>query len=87
MVFAAAKLDGRLRNSHSYSRRRPIVVDCAPPRDSQVTPWLKQEADRLGIRLDEEALHLLREACGGSLYAVRHEMEKLASYCSRRVAP
>ena len=34
-------------------------------------PWLKQEADRLGIRLDEEALHLLREACGGSLYAVQ----------------
>ena len=79
LVFAAAKLDGRLKFSQILSQAA-IVVDCAPPKDSQLTPWLKQEADRLGIRLDEEALHLLREACGGSLYAVRHEMEKLASY-------
>src|SRR6478735_2682424 len=79
MVFATAKLDGRLKFTQLLTQTA-IVVDCASPRDSQVMPWLKQEADRLGIRLDEEALHLLREACGGSLYAVRHEMEKLASY-------
>jgi len=79
MVFAATKLDGRLKFTQLLTQTAN-VVDCAPPKDSQVMPWLKQEADRLGIRLDEEALHLLREACGGSLYAVRHEMEKLASY-------
>ena len=79
MVFAAAKLDGRLKFTQLLTQTA-IVVDCGPPKDSQLMPWLKQEAERLGIRLEEEALHLLREACSGSLYAVRHEMEKLASY-------
>ena len=79
MVLAAPKLDGRLKFTQTVMQAA-TVVDCAPLRDSQVMPWLKQEADRLGIRLDEEALHLLKEAYGGSLYAVRHELEKLASY-------
>jgi len=79
VVFAAAKLDGRLKFTQALAQTA-IVVDCAPLKDSQLTPWLKQEADRLGIRIDEEALHLLKEACGGSLYSIRHEMEKLAAY-------
>jgi len=79
VVFAAAKLDGRLKFTQLLMQTA-VIVDCAPLKDSQVMPWLKQEADRLGLRLDEEALHLLRDVCGVSLYAVRHEMEKLASY-------
>ena len=79
VVFAAAKLDGRLKFTQLLMQTA-VVVDCAPLKDSQLMPWIKQEADRLALRLDEEALHLLKEACGGSLYAVRHEMEKLASY-------
>jgi DNA polymerase-3 subunit delta len=79
MVFAAAKLDGRLKFTQLLTQTA-TVVDCAPLKDALLMPWLKQEADRLGIRLDDEALHLLREACAGSLYAVKHEMEKLASY-------
>ena len=79
LVFAAAKLDGRLKFTQTLTQAS-VVVDCSPLKEAQLVPWLKQEADRLGIRLTEEALHLLREACGGSLYAVRHEMEKLASY-------
>ena len=79
VVFAAAKLDGRLKFTQLLMQTA-VVVDCSPLKDSQLLPWLKQEADRLALRLDEEALYLLREACGGSLYAVRHEMEKLASY-------
>ena len=79
LVFAAAKLDGRLKFTQLLMQTA-VVVECAPLKDAQSMPWLKQEADRLGLRLDEDALDLLREACGGSLYAVRHEMEKLASY-------
>jgi DNA polymerase-3 subunit delta len=79
LVFAAGKLDGRLRFTQTLIQTA-VLIDCAPLKDSQLTPWLKQEADRLGIRMDEDALQLLREACGGSLYSVRHEMEKLAAY-------
>jgi DNA polymerase III subunit delta len=81
LVFAAAKLDGRLKFTQMLGQTS-TVIDCSPLKEAQLIPWLKQEADRLGIRLEEDALHLLREACGGSLYAVRHEMEKLASYVS-----
>ncbi|HTL60133.1 MAG TPA: DNA polymerase III subunit delta [Nitrospira sp.] len=79
LVFAAQKLDGRLKFTQALGQAS-VAVDCSPPKDSQLLPWLRQEANRLGIRFDDEALYLLREACGGSLYAVRHEMEKLASY-------
>jgi DNA polymerase III subunit delta len=79
LVFAAVKLDGRLKFTQALTQAS-VVVDCAPLKDVQLTPWLTQEADRVGIRLEDEALDLLKEACGGSLYSVRHEMEKLASY-------
>ncbi|HKT34980.1 MAG TPA: DNA polymerase III subunit delta [Nitrospira sp.] len=79
LVFSAVKLDGRMKFTQLLMQTA-VVVDCAPLKDSQLMPWLKQESDRLGIRLDEEASQLLREAYSGSLYAVRHEMEKLASY-------
>lgn len=81
MVFVAAKLDGRLKFTQSLTQAS-VVVDCTPLKDSQLMPWFRQEADRTGIRIEEEALHLLKEACGGSLYSVRREMEKLASYVS-----
>jgi DNA polymerase III subunit delta len=79
LVFAAAKLDGRLKFTQTLTQAS-VVVECSPLKESQLVPWLKQEADRVGVRLTEEALHLLRDACAGSLYAVRHELEKLASY-------
>lgn len=79
VVFVAAKLDGRLKFSQAVIQAS-LVVDCGPLKDPQLYPWLKQEADRLGVRIDEEALHVLREVSGGSLFAVRRELEKLASY-------
>ncbi|HET9844666.1 MAG TPA: DNA polymerase III subunit delta [Nitrospira sp.] len=79
VVFVAAKLDGRLKFSQAVIQAS-LVVDCGPLKDPQLFPWLKQEADRLGVRIDEEALHVLREVSGGSLFAVRRELEKLASY-------
>jgi DNA polymerase-3 subunit delta len=49
-------------------------------RDAQLIPWLKQQAEGVGLRLEEDAVLMLKEACGGSLYSVKHELEKLASY-------
>jgi DNA polymerase-3 subunit delta len=39
-----------------------------------------REAARLNVRLDEDAVALLKELSGGVLYAVRRELEKLAAY-------
>ncbi len=79
LVFVSAKLDGRLKFSQAVGRAAS-TVDCGPLRDAQLTPWLLQEAERVGIRLNEEALAVLKEASGGSLYGLRRELEKLASY-------
>lgn len=79
VVFTAAKLDGRLKFTQTLVQHS-TVVDCAPLKDSQLAPWLKQEADRAGIRINDDALEMLKDACGGSLYSVRREVEKLASY-------
>ena len=79
MAFLAAKLDGRLKFTQAVLQAS-ILVDCAPLKDSQLLQWLKEEADRLGVRVGEDAFELLKEACSDSLYSARRELEKLASY-------
>lgn len=79
LVCVAVKLDGRLKFSQALTRAA-VTVDCSPLRDMQLGPWLGRDAQRLGLRLDEKAVDVLKETCGGSLYAARREMEKLASY-------
>ena len=81
IIFIAPKLDGRLKFTQALTRLA-VTVDCSPLREAQWLPWLRQDAERVGIRLDEEAVELLKEACGGSLYSVRRELEKLAAYVS-----
>lgn len=81
VIFVAPKLDGRLKFTQALLKAA-VTVDCSPLREAQWLTWLKQEAERVGIRLHEEAIELLKEACGGSLYSVRRELEKLAAYVS-----
>lgn len=79
LVFVSPKLDGRLKFSQALAKAA-VTIDCAPLRDAQLTPWLRREAERLSVRLDEQAMQLLKEISGGSLYAVRRELEKLRCY-------
>lgn len=79
LVFVSSKLDGRLKFSQALARTA-VTIDCSPLRDAQLTPWVTRDAERLGIRLEEHANQLLKEVSGGSLYGVRRELEKLASY-------
>lgn len=79
MVFVAPKMDGRLKLTQALVQAS-LVVDCAPLPDSQVGAWLKRESTTVGLTLTDESIQLLKEASGGSLYGVRRELEKLASY-------
>lgn len=81
VIFIAPKLDGRLKFTQALAKAA-VTVDCSPLREAQWLPWLRQDAERVGIRLNEEAVELLKETCGGSLYSVRRELEKLAAYVS-----
>lgn len=79
LVFVSLKLDGRLKFSQALVRAA-VTIDCSPLREAQLIPWIAREAGRVGIRLEEQAGHALKEAAGGSLYGLRRELEKLASY-------
>jgi DNA polymerase-3 subunit delta len=79
MVFVAPKMDGRLKLTQALVQAS-LVVDCAPLPESLVAAWLKQESTAIGLTLTDESIHMLKEACGGSLYGARRELEKLASY-------
>lgn len=79
LVFMSPKLDGRLKFSQALARTA-VTIDCSLLHDAQLTPWVTRDAERLGIRLEEHANQLLKEVSGGSLYGVRRELEKLASY-------
>jgi len=81
VIFVAPKLDGRLKFTQALAKVA-VTVDCSPLREAQWLPWLKQDAELVGVRLNEEAIELLKEVCGGSLYSVRRELEKLAAYVS-----
>ncbi len=81
VVFAASKLDGRLKFTQTLAKVA-VTVDCSPLREAQWLPWLREESDRVGVRLNDEAIDLLKESAGGSLYSIRRELEKLAAYVS-----
>ncbi len=79
LIIVGAKLDGRLKWTQALAKKA-MTVTCAPLRDAQLAAWIRQESAALGVRLDEEAAQLLKEAGSESLYAVRRELEKLAAY-------
>ncbi len=79
LIVAGAKLDGRLKWTQALTKKA-MTVTCAPLRDAQLAAWLREEASALGVRMDEAAAQLLKEAGSESLYAVRRELEKLAAY-------
>jgi DNA polymerase-3 subunit delta len=79
LVFVAPKLDGRLKLTQAL-QRRAVTIDCSALRDAQLTAWIREEARCLGLQLQEDAVALLKDAAGESLYAVRRELEKLAAY-------
>jgi DNA polymerase-3 subunit delta len=79
LVFVSPKLDARLKFPQALARTA-VTINCSPLREAQLTPWITRDAERLGIRLEEHANQLLKEVSGESLYGVRRELEKLASY-------
>ena len=80
-VLSASKLDGRTKWVQML-KTKAIMVDCAPLYDNQRLGWVKQEATRLGLKLDQDAALLLKDVAGEGLYRVRRELDKLALFVS-----
>ncbi len=80
LVFVTPKLDGRTKFALAL-KEEAVVVDCSPMPDQQLPIWIRAEAGRLGVHVNEDAVLLLRDMAGsGSLALVRRELEKLAAY-------
>jgi DNA polymerase-3 subunit delta len=86
VVFVAAKLDGRLKFAQAL-KERAFVVDCSSLPEGRLPSWIGAEAGRMGVRLTEDAILLLKEyalslkdQAGGCLGLVQRELEKLAAY-------
>ncbi|MFN3681389.1 MAG: DNA polymerase III subunit delta [Nitrospira sp.] len=79
LVFVSAKLDGRLKFAQALTRQA-VLIDCSPLKDWQLDGWIAKEAERLGLRLDQQAQQALKDFAGSSLQGLRRELEKLAAY-------
>jgi len=88
LVFVAAKLDRRQKFTKAL-KERAVTVECSALPDHHLVNWLRREAELAGVRLNEEAILLMKDLAvslkdldGGALYMVRRELEKLAVYMS-----
>jgi DNA polymerase-3 subunit delta len=62
-------------------KEQAIIVDCSSLPDHFALSWIRTEAGRLGMRLNEDAALLLRDMAGSaSLSLAKRELEKLAAY-------
>lgn len=87
LVFVAGKKMDERRKFSQTLMKRAVLVDCAPPPEGQLPAWIKAEAGRVGVKVEDEAVLLLKDMAaslkdmaGGSLYLIRRELEKLAAY-------
>jgi len=87
LVFVASKVDGRTKFAQAL-KERTVTIDCGPLPESQCVPWIRAEAARIGVRLDDAAMLLMRDLAGSnSLSFIKRELEKLAAYVpAERVA-
>jgi DNA polymerase-3 subunit delta len=80
LVFVAGKVDGRTKFAQAL-KQRAVVIDCGALPDPQLAQWIRAEASRVGIRLDDAAILLMRDlAASNSLSLIKRELEKLAAY-------
>jgi len=80
LVFVAIKVDGRTKFAQAL-KERTVTIECGPLPESQCVPWIRAEAGRIGVRLDDAAMLLMRDLAGShSLSFIKRELEKLAAY-------
>ena len=55
LIFVAVKLDGRTKFSQAL-KERSAVIECAPLPEAQLAQWVRAEAGRIGLRVDDAAI-------------------------------
>ena len=80
LVFVASKVDGRTKFTQAL-KQQAVTIDCGVLAEPQLGQWIRTEASRVGVRLDEAAVLVMRDLAGSnSLSFIKRELEKLAAY-------
>ncbi len=79
LLVTAPRLDRAAQRSAWYRALEAagVVVQVWPVERARLPGWIRQEAARLGLRLDAEAARLLAERAEGNLLAAAQELEKI----------
>ena len=57
-----------------------VPIDCSSPTEKELLPWLDQQAQKQGAKLESDAARLLIELVGAEVGLLAAEVEKLAVY-------
>lgn len=79
VILSAEKLDAR-RTALQKLQKIAHVIRVDPPESRELLSWMKQQAQELGLSLQNRALEMVREVVGEDPLALRTELEKLALY-------
>lgn len=79
LLLIIDKVDAAGRKSSWFKQieSQGILVEVHAPDTSQLTQWLSQRANSLGMHLDQDALQILCERIEGNLLAAQQELAKL----------
>lgn len=82
-VVSADKIDKRLSFFSALDKANYLFY-FKPPSDAQLPFWIKKEVQRLGKRIEDNAIGVFLEATGDELMNIKHEIEKLVLFVGKR---
>lgn len=76
LVLVATQMDGRLRFVQQLKKQQFFKVFAAP-KASRVNQWLREEASRRGLRIDNDGLAALVDTVGATTLALQQALDRL----------
>jgi DNA polymerase-3 subunit delta len=61
-------------------RKAGVYIECRALYDNQIAPWIQEYVKRLGKHIAPEAAQFLATEVGGSIHALKSELEKIQIY-------
>ena len=79
IIVRHGKLDSRKAFAKALMKSA-VCVECAPLKEVAMLRWIMSSAKKKGIVLSKDMAGFILEVCGGDMYAIQNEMNKLKYY-------
>jgi DNA polymerase-3 subunit delta len=83
LFISASKLDGR-KKLHQELQKRVSVVDCNKLSRNDLPLWVKQRAEKMGLKLTAVQITKLGQRAGQDLIRVRTEIDKVKTFAAEK---